>query len=69
MEGLFNAVSLLIFVVLPAVLMLWGAWHGLRRAGYSGIWVLVLLIPVVNIIMMYVFAFSRWPIEGRALRR
>jgi hypothetical protein len=29
----------------------------------------VLLIPVVNLIMMYVFAFSRWPIEGRPLRR
>ena len=69
MEGLFNAVSLLIFVVLPAVLMLWGAWHGLRRAGYSEMWVLVLLIPVVNIIMMYVFAFSQWPIEKHPLRR
>jgi hypothetical protein len=69
MEGLFNAVNLLIFVVLPAILMLWGAWHGVRRAGYSGAWVLVLLIPVVNLIMMYVFAFSRWPVEGRPLRR
>ena len=69
MEGLFDAVSLLIFVVLPAILMLWGAWHGVRRAGYSGAWVLILLIPVVNLIMMYVFAFSTWPIEGRAPRR
>ncbi len=69
MEGLFDAVVLLIFVVLPAVLMLWGAWHGVRRAGYRGAWVLVLLIPIVNIIMMYVFAFSGWPIERRHLRR
>ena len=68
MEGLFNAVTLLIFVVLPAVLMLWGAWHGLRRAGYEGAWVLVLLIPLVNLIMMYVFAFSTWPIESRTFR-
>lgn len=67
MEGLFDAITLLIFVVLPAVLMLWGAWHGVRRAGYNGAWVLVLLIPVINIIMMYVFAFSTWPIEGRPL--
>ena len=69
MEGLFNAVTLLIFVALPAVLMLWGAWHGVRRAGYHGAWVLVLLIPIVNLIMMYVFAFSTWPIEDRERRR
>jgi hypothetical protein len=68
MEGLFNAITLLVFVVLPAVLMLWGAWHGVRRAGYDGAWVLVLLVPVVNLIMMYVFAFSTWPIEGPMLK-
>lgn len=63
MEGLASAVFMLIFVVLPAVLMLWGAWHGVQRAGYAGPWALILLIPLVNIIMLYVFAFSTWPIE------
>ena len=33
----------------------------LRKAGFDGWWVLVLLIPVVNIIMIWVFAFTRWP--------
>jgi uncharacterized membrane protein YhaH (DUF805 family) len=37
----------------------------LQKAGYSGVWVLVGLIPVVNVIMFVVFAFSDWP----ALRR
>lgn len=63
MEGLGNAVFLLIFVVLPAVLMLWGAWTGVQRAGFSGFWALLLLVPLVNMIMIYVFAFSTWPIE------
>jgi hypothetical protein len=67
MEGLFDALMLFIFVVLPALLMLWGAWHGVRRAGYNGVWVVVLLIPVLNIIMMYVFAYATWPIETRVL--
>lgn len=68
MEGLGSAVFMLIFMVLPAVLMLWGAWHGLQRAGYSGAWALILLVPLVNIIMLYVFAFSTWPIESRVPR-
>jgi uncharacterized membrane protein YhaH (DUF805 family) len=33
----------------------------LRKAGFDGWWVLVLLIPVVNIIMIWIFAFTRWP--------
>jgi uncharacterized membrane protein YhaH (DUF805 family) len=37
----------------------------LRKAGYSGWWVLVALVPLLNVIMFWVFAFARWPIEER----
>ncbi len=33
----------------------------LNKAGYSRWWCLLLLVPVVNIIVYWVFAFSRWP--------
>ncbi len=33
-----------------------------RKAGYSGWWCLILLVPVVNVVMIYVFAFSTWPV-------
>ena len=33
-----------------------------RKAGYSGWWALVLLVPVVNLVMIVVFAFSEWPV-------
>jgi uncharacterized membrane protein YhaH (DUF805 family) len=33
----------------------------IRKAGYSGWWVLVYFVPFVNIIMLWVFAFSEWP--------
>jgi uncharacterized membrane protein YhaH (DUF805 family) len=36
-----------------------------RKAGYSGWWVLLGLIPLVGVIMLWVFAFSRWPVEGQ----
>jgi hypothetical protein len=37
----------------------------LNKAGYSGAWVLIGLIPFVNMIMFFVFAFSRWPALDR----
>jgi hypothetical protein len=45
-------------VVLLAVIPV---WRILRRVGYSGAWSLLTLIPVVNIVFLYVFAFTRWP--------
>jgi hypothetical protein len=33
----------------------------LHKAGLSGFWVITQLIPIVNIIAIWVFAFARWP--------
>jgi hypothetical protein len=33
----------------------------LQRAGFSGWWVIVGLIPVANIVGLWVFAFTEWP--------
>ncbi|HVY99319.1 MAG TPA: hypothetical protein VHA35_07460 [Dongiaceae bacterium] len=38
----------------------------IKKAGYSGWWVLTMFIPLVNLIMIWVFAFARWPVEQRA---
>jgi hypothetical protein len=42
----------------------------IQKAGYSGWWILVGLVPILNVIMLLVFAFSRWPVlrERDALR-
>ncbi|PFG41699.1 hypothetical protein ATJ88_0341 [Isoptericola jiangsuensis] len=34
----------------------------IQKAGYSGWWVLVALVPILNVIMFFVFAFARWPV-------
>lgn len=34
-----------------------------KKAGYSGWWVLTLAIPWVNLIMIWVFAFAKWPAQ------
>ena len=33
----------------------------LNKAGYFRWWALLFLIPLVNIIMIWIFAFARWP--------
>jgi hypothetical protein len=39
----------------------------ISRAGYSGWWVLIILVPIANIVMLLVFAYKEWPIQ-RELR-
>ncbi|CAA9889353.1 conserved hypothetical protein [Candidatus Methylobacter favarea] len=53
-----------LFYILLPVYMAFCLWLGLRilqKAGFDGWWTLVLLIPIVNIIMIWMFAFMRWP--------
>lgn len=33
------------------------------KAGYSGWWVLTAIVPILNIVMFLVFAFSDWPVR------
>ena len=44
-----------------------------RKAGYSGWWVLFAIvfsfIPLLNLILLWIFAFARWPLEERAASR
>lgn len=55
---------MVLFWILLPVFFLFCLWMGYRiieKAGFDGRWVMVLLLPVVNIIMIWVFAFSHWP--------
>ena len=36
-------------------------WQLFSKAGYSGWWSLPMLVPIVNMLTLYVFAFSSWP--------
>ena len=37
------------------------AWRIVSKAGYSGAWSLFAFVPVINVVMLWVFAFSQWP--------
>lgn len=43
------------------VLMLWLGFRILTKAGFVGEMILLMLNPLINIIMLWVFAFSKWP--------
>jgi hypothetical protein len=53
-------------VVLVIALLIWAfvAIFGriLSRAGYSRWWLLTMFVPVLNLIMLWVFAFANWPV-------
>lgn len=58
MEILLGLLGLALFVFIIYVYV-----RILHKAGYSGWWLLLLIIPIVNLIMIWVFAFSEWPIH------
>jgi len=65
MEGLI----LLIYLAVLAITVIAGV-KILTNAGYSGVWILIIFVPIVGFIMALVFAFSDWPVlqELRQLR-
>ena len=32
-----------------------------KKAGFSGWWVALSLVPVVGLVLLWVFAYSKWP--------
>lgn len=47
--------TLILLILLPPIVKI------IRKAGYSGWWVLLWFVPIVNLIALWVFAFSKWP--------
>jgi hypothetical protein len=54
----FGALIYIVGVVLPMM-------NVLRRIGYSRWWGLIALVPLVNVVMMWVLVSAQWPIEER----
>ncbi|WP_070965804.1 hypothetical protein [Vibrio sonorensis] len=54
-KTLINALAFLflIFVARPIA----------KKAGFPGWWIIFLAIPVLNLILIWMFAFIKWPVE------
>jgi len=57
--GLGSVIIILLLIAIPILLFAPIA----RKAGYSGWWSLLMIIPLVNLVMIWVFAFAKWPVE------
>ena len=55
--GSFGPLMMLIF----AVLIILPFWFIFSKAGFPRWLSLLMVVPIVNVIMQYVFAFSDWP--------
>jgi uncharacterized membrane protein YhaH (DUF805 family) len=61
--GLFASVGILLIIeIAMLVLAIVAAVKVVSKAGYSGWWVLIALVPIVGSIFFLVFAFSTWPV-------
>ena len=59
---------LMVFLVIElgiGVLTIVAGVKVLTKAGYSGWWILITLVPIVGFVMFLVFAFSKWPVQVR----
>jgi len=52
--GFVPLILLLILVVVPC----WKIW---TRTGNSGAWSLLMVLPIINIVSLWVLAYKRWP--------
>ena len=55
------------FTLLFAAIFVVPCWKIIVKAGYDGWWSLLALVPLVNIVALWVFAFSEWPAQSKAI--
>ena len=56
-------------MLLGAVMIVLPFWRIFAKAGFSGWLSLLMIVPMVNLIALYVLAFSDWPIARRGSAR
>jgi amino acid transporter len=63
-------VLVILLVVVLAVFSIYVNYRIVDKAGYNGWWALLMILPLVNLVMIWVFAFKPWPaVDGPPVRR
>jgi hypothetical protein len=57
---LFAPRHLLLLILL--VIFVWPWWKIFKKAGYPGWFGLGMFVPLLNLILLFYFAFAEWPI-------
>lgn len=53
----------LLALIIWLVVFIIPTWRIVSKAGFAGAWSLISIVPLVNIVALWVFAFMRWPNE------
>ncbi len=53
--GLFAVLGFIVWVFLTVLIF--------RKAGYSGVQIILLFVPIVNLVIFVWFALTEWPIQ------
>jgi len=61
--GIWQLIIFLIIIAIPTVLIFRPV---VEKAGFSRWWSLLMFVPLINLIMVWVFAFMEWPAEKSA---
>ncbi len=48
-------------IIITTILGVWLSATVLRKAGFSGWWSILFVVPIVYVVGMWIFAFVRWP--------
>jgi hypothetical protein len=71
-EGFVNYINWpqLLFLVVCGIIIVIPLWKVFSKAGYPGALSLGMMLPLLNIVLLYFLGFSEWPVlkELKALR-
>ena len=56
-----SVVLTIVFIIVVAALVVWPYSRIFRKAGFSPWLGLLMLVPIVNIVMIFFLAFADWP--------
>ena len=52
----------LLFLLVGGIIIILPLWKVFSKAGYPGVLSLGMILPVVNIVLLYFLGFSDWPV-------
>jgi uncharacterized membrane protein YhaH (DUF805 family) len=65
MNTLLSSPLVMLFIILAIFLV--PAWRILKRTGHSGWWSVLVFVPLVNILGVWLLAFTKWPaVDGKS---
>jgi hypothetical protein len=57
-------IASVIALVAGVIVFVWPAWRICARAGFPGALGLLIVVPFLNLVLLYVLAFAEWPALG-----